>query len=406
MKKWLLLLLCAGLIASLFPVAASASGTVSPEVPAVIEVVKSVNFRTGPSTSKPRIRFLRAGETLDVLSRPNTYWYEAKDKNGVIGFVSTSSKYVKVVATESLPEPNGVIVASVNFRTKPSTSGERIRFLRKGEFVWILEKVNAYWYKAKDAYGEIGYVSTSNKYIDSMFETELEPEEETFFGEANGKVVASVNFRKKPSTGGERIRYLRKGEPLWVLSRYNAYWYQVMDKHGTTGFVSTSAKYVETTYQEPWKTLSRADLAEQAIAVGLTYLGTPYEFGSDRYNPATFDCSDFVRHTFLSSVQLTLPGDSRKQAEFVRNLHDDRVKTNWRELERGDLMFFMGYKGYKASAYAGIDRMQETVRHVGIYLGDGQVLHTYSANSGGVRIDNVADSQWELRFLYGGSPVK
>lgn len=406
LKKKVLLLLCAVLVVSLFPPVSAAADASAPEVPSVIEVVKSVNFRKGPSTSKARIRFLKAGERLDVLGRPNTYWYEAKDKNGVIGYVSTSSTYVKTVETEKLPEPNGLIKKSVNFRTKPSTSGNRIRFLQKGEYVWILEKVNAYWYKAKDAYGEVGYVSTSSKYIESMFETETEPEEETFFDEPNGKVVRSVNFRKKPSTAGERIRYLKAGEPIWVLGRYNSYWYQIMDKNGVTGFVSTSAKYVETTYQEPWKSLSPSDIAEQAIAVGLTYLGTPYEFGSSRYDTTTFDCSDFVRHTFLSSVQLALPGDSRKQAEFVRNLHDDRVVTDWRNLKRGDLMFFMGYKGYKASAYAGIDRMNETVRHVGIYLGDGQVLHTYSVNSGGVRIDKITGSQWELRFLYGGSPVR
>lgn len=407
MKRKVILLLCALLaVGSLLPAAMHASGDPSGEVPVKIEVVKTVNFREGPSTSRPRIRFLKAGEQLDVLGRPNAYWYEARDKNGVAGYVSSSATYVKTIETAGMAEPNGLIVRSVNFRTKPSTSGDRIRFLQKGEVVRILEKTNAYWYKIADAYGVTGYVSSSSKYIDSMFEAEREPEEALFLGEPNGTVVRSVNFREKPSASGKKIRLLKKGEPLWVLSRHNRYWYQVMDKHGVTGFVSADAKYVETAYREPWKTLSREAIAERAIAVGLSYLGTPYEFGSSRYDTSTFDCSDFVRQSFLESVQLTLPGDSRKQAEFVRNLHDDRVITDWRNLERGDLMFFMAYRGYRASAYAGIDRMNEKVTHVGIYLGDGQVLHTYSVSSGGVRIDDIAGSQWELRFLFGGSPVR
>src|SRR5690554_4440587 len=57
------------------------------------------------------------------------------------------------------------IVSSVNFRTQPSTSSNKIRYLKKGETVSILEKVNSYWYKVKDQNGRIGYVSTSSKYI-------------------------------------------------------------------------------------------------------------------------------------------------------------------------------------------------------------------------------------------------
>jgi len=404
-KTWLTLL-CIALAVSLLPAVSSASGTGSGDVPSVIEVVKAVNFREGPSTDAKIIRLLKAGERLSVRSQPNTYWFEAVDKNGKTGYVSSQPTYVKVVETRSLDEPNGLIKQSVNFRKAPSTSGDIIRMLKKGELILITEKVNAYWYKITDAYGVTGYVSSSSKYIESMFETGLEPEEELFLGEPNGSVVAGVNFREKPSTSGKIIRLLKKGEPLWVLDRTNAYWYQVMDKNGVTGFVSSNAKYVETSYQEPWKRLSSGEIAERAIAVGLSYLGTPYEFGSSRYDTSTFDCSDFVRQAFLEGVQLTLPGNSRKQAEFIRQLHDGRVVTDWRNLKRGDLMFFMEYKGYKASAYAGVDRTAETVKHVGIYLGDGKVLHTYSVNSGGVRIDDIAGTQWEYRFLFGGSVVR
>src|SRR5690606_14342258 len=80
-KTWLTLL-CIALAVSLLPAVSSASGTGSGDVPSVIEVVKAVNFREGPSTDAKIIRLLKAGERLSVRSQPNTYWFEAVDKNG------------------------------------------------------------------------------------------------------------------------------------------------------------------------------------------------------------------------------------------------------------------------------------------------------------------------------------
>ena len=76
------------------------------------------------------------------------------------------------------------------------------------------------------------------------------------------------------------------------------------------------------------------------------------------------------------------------------------------ELKRGDLIFFMSYAGSKAANYTSINKSSEPITHVGIYLGNGQVLHTYSVTSGGVRVDNLLGTTWEYRFLYGGSVIR
>lgn len=400
-QKLVALLLIIGMLFSLFP-----SGALATPVKEItmIDVVSSVNFRTGPSTDASRIRFLKTGEQLEVISQPNRYWYEAKDASGVIGYVSTSSKYVSTWVKLNEESANGQVLATVSFRTGPSTSADRMRYLYPGELVWIIEQVNAYWYKLADENNVIGYASSNAKYIDTMFGIEQEPEEADFEQEPNGIIVSSVSFRKGPSTSQTRMRYLKKGEPVWILDKVNAYWYEVMDKEGVTGYISTSSKYVSTRYVEPWKLLTRAEAAEMAIAAGLTYLGTPYEFGSSRYDTTTFDCSDFIRQSYLDGIGITLPGDSRKQADFIKK--KQQPVMDWRQLERGDLMFFMAYRGYKDSDYAGVNKLTETVRHVGIYLGNGQVLHTYSVASGGVRIDPIANSQWDKRFLYGGSVIQ
>ncbi|WP_372637978.1 C40 family peptidase [Cohnella sp.] len=146
---------------------------------------------------------------------------------------------------------------------------------------------------------------------------------------------------------------------------------------------------------------SNAALIDQVIAEGMKYLGTPYLFGSNRSTTETFDCSDFVRWIYKEKTDLVLPPDSRQQGAFVKKLGTD--KSEWRSLKRGDLMFFMTYKGSTAAAYKGINKTTERITHVALYLGNGKILHTYSNASGGVHVQSFAGSQWEHRFLFGGS---
>ncbi|MCK8487455.1 C40 family peptidase [Paenibacillus glucanolyticus] len=67
--------------------------------------------------------------------------------------------------TVSAAGQEGIIEKSVNFREKPSLSGDRIRYLKAGEHVDILEQVNQYWFKIKDLRGQTGYVTTQSQFI-------------------------------------------------------------------------------------------------------------------------------------------------------------------------------------------------------------------------------------------------
>ncbi|MFC5701735.1 C40 family peptidase [Cohnella faecalis] len=296
---------------------------------------------------------------------------------------------------------SAVVVSSVSFRTAPSTSSSVMKYLKAGEKVVLLEQPNDYWYKVKDASGTIGYISSGEKYVNVVT-----PIQETAVG-ANAVAVGSVTFRTKPSTSGERIRYLKVGEPIVVTAREGAYWYAVTDANGVSGYVSNSSAYIKLTGTIPQPSQPSKPTADQqieaVIAAGMRYLGTPYEYGSSRDNTATFDCSDFVRQAFFDGLNKLLPADSRQQGEFVRA--NGSVQTDWHQLKRGDLMFFMDYKGTKAASYTGKKPFSEKITHVAIYLGNGQMLHTYSVDSGGVRTNAIGGNHWEYRFLYGGSAL-
>ncbi|OCT13731.1 hypothetical protein A8709_19310 [Paenibacillus pectinilyticus] len=285
------------------------------------------------------------------------------------------------------------IVAGVSFRDQPNTSSKVIRLLKANEVVTVTDYTTASWYQVKDAQGVSGYVSTSSKYITLL---------------SNAQIIYGVNFRTLPSSdtgsGSKVIRMLSKGEEVLITDKVNDSWYKIQDANGVVGYVSSSSKYVTADFSIIKPNMPIDDEIEAVIAAGQVYMGTPYEFGSTRNDPTTFDCSDFVQTMFWDALRLSLPGDSAGQGNYVRALGP--IVKDWTKLKRGDLLFFSSYKGAKASDYAGVNILTEPITHVAIYLGNGQILHTYSVESGGVRVDTIDGKQWENRFLYGGSVIR
>lgn len=141
---------------------------------------------------------------------------------------------------------------------------------------------------------------------------------------------------------------------------------------------------------------------ENVLSYAAMYYGTPYEFSSDRSDPSTFDCSDFTRWVYLASLGMDLPKDSRSQATYVQTF-SKHAYTSIREANRGDLLFFISFKGTDYNNYVGSDKSIQSISHCGIYLGNGKMIHTASAATGGVRIDDVNNNHLEWRFVLGGS---
>lgn len=317
----------------------------------------------------------------------------------------------------------------VNMRTAPTSSSSIIRMLRKGEHISIIAEVNSDWYKISDDKGKIGYISSSSRYTNASAQAGIgSPSSDagpTAVPAITAIVKRSVSFRSKPSASADRIRYLKTNEQVRVTGQPSSYWYEVIDSKGVKGYVSTQSQYLSISGGTSSSSSTRSELAvsaageaaasdshaaassnasiEKVISAGMKYLGTPYEFGSNRNTTATFDCSDFTRQAFKDALGITLPADSRQQGDYVKK--KGNMKTSISQLKRGDLLFFMSYRGSSASAYSGVNKSTQRITHVGIYLGDGKILHTYSKESGGVRINTIVGTHWEKRFLFGGSAL-
>ncbi|KRF13350.1 stalk domain-containing protein [Paenibacillus sp. Soil787] len=182
-----------------------------------------------------------------------------------------------------------------------------------------------------------------------------------------------VNLRDSPAkdTDTRVLRLLPKNERIHVIREIDANWLEVQTKDDTIGFISAAPMYTD--YASPALAEKRAD---DLIAFGSKFLGTPYEFGAASGQTNTFDCSSFVRYVFNQVLSIDLPRVSYDQAQKGKEIGIDQIR-------KGDLLFFSA---------RGLD-----IGHVGIYAGDGKILHTYSKELG-VHIADF-DEKWKKRFV-------
>lgn len=118
-------------------------------------------------------------------------------------------------------------------------------------------------------------------------------------------------------------------------------------------------------------------LKAELILTAQKYLGTPYVFGAKYGQTKTMDCSSFTK-TVFAEYGITLPRVSRDQAKegtFVS-------KSN---LQTGDLVFFTTVDSGK------------NIGHVGIYVGNGNMIHTYG--EGGVKFTSINKDWWADHYV-------
>ncbi|XEC92571.1 C40 family peptidase [Paenibacillus tarimensis] len=122
-------------------------------------------------------------------------------------------------------------------------------------------------------------------------------------------------------------------------------------------------------------TLSKAD---RILNTGKKYLGTPYRFGAPAGVTHVFDCSSFTQYIFKKNG-ISLPRTSKAQAKRGKFVS----KAN---LRKGDLVFF-----------SVPSRTGNSIGHVGVYAGNGRILHTYG--KGGVKYSSIKTGYWKNKYI-------
>lgn len=123
-------------------------------------------------------------------------------------------------------------------------------------------------------------------------------------------------------------------------------------------------------------------LEKRIIEEALSWLGTPYKYGASEKGKET-DCSGMVLKVYEIVTEIKLPRNSKKQAEFCKELESEKVKA-------GDLVFFA----------TGNDN---EISHVGIMIDQKDFIH--ASASKGVIISEMTTPYYIRKFkMYGRVP--
>jgi len=289
--------------------------------------------------------------------------------------------------------------SGLRLRSKASTNSSIVDSANKKEVAVVVSKEGD-WYKVIYDLQE-GYMHSDYLNVKTTANAELG------YGKFNAN---GVNVRKDASTSSSSLTKGSKGDKAYIIGIKDG-WYRII--YGDViGYVrsdylnltevpyenkssSKSPKFYrggESTGVEPspeaLKGSSSGNVSSsestgkvtgaQIVAKAEQYLGVPYEWGGT--DPSGFDCSGFVYYVFRS-LGINI---SRTQA----TMYKQGTPVSKDELKPGDLVFFQ-------------NTYKEGISHVGIYVGDGQFIHSPSSG----KVVSYADlySNYYIEHYYGAA---
>ncbi len=355
----------------------------------------TVNVRSEASKSAEIIGSLVLGDSFDVTGvSEDGLWYSVCLADGKAGYVMCdliSFDYNEVkgeMLSKTMYETATVSVSGgkLNVRNTPSETGSTvISQVADGAIIYILEKTDNGW--AKVMFGsdyDIGYVMTKFLTIGEMVQrtdVDFAKKDRIASISKKGTIVTTgsyVNVRSAPSESAKVVASLKNGDKCTILSQ-GSKWTKILNGNETAYVISSavmddalladynakkqqaSARAANVTEKKSGQVKkeavtnvpANASMGSKIIAEAEKYIGTKYVYGGS--SPSGFDCSGFVQYV-MKKVGITVNRSSRDQ-------YKNGVAVSRENLAAGDLVFFS-----KGGA----------ISHVGIYAGNGKVIHSPS----------------------------
>ena len=332
-----------------------------------------VHFRTGAGTNYSSMGVLDTGVKVTYISESGN-WTKVQ-YNSKTGYIC--SDYLKKESSTSTTTNTMYVTASagLNLRKGPSTSYAVIKTLSKGTEVTVISSSNG-WSKVNVG-GVSGYVSSDYLSSTKPSTGSSSSNESTSNSTSTMYTTDRLNLRKGAGTSYSVITTLDKGVAVTVHSSSNG-WSKV-SVNGMTGYVSSS--YLSST--KPSNSSSSTDSStsskvDKVLNFASQQLGKPYVWGAQ--GPNSFDCSGLTYYVYKNAAGITLPRTSVEQSKYGTTVSKSNLKA-------GDLIFF-DTSGPNDGG----------VSHVGIYVGNGQMIHASSSQKKIVKV-SVETSYWNNAFV-------
>ena len=332
-----------------------------------------VHFRTGAGTNYSSMGVLDTGVKVSYISESGN-WTKVQ-YNSKTGYIC--SDYLKKESSTSTTTNTMYVTANagLNLRKGPSTSYAVIKTLSKGTEVTVVSSSNG-WSKVNVG-GVSGYVSSDYLSSTKPSTGSSSSNESTSNSTSTMYTTDRLNLRKGAGTSYSVITTLDKGIAVTVHSSSNG-WSKV-SVNGMTGYVSSS--YLSST--KPSNSSSSTDSStsskvDKVLNFASQQLGKPYVWGAQ--GPNSFDCSGLTYYVYKNAAGITLPRTSVEQSKYGTTVSKSNLKA-------GDLIFF-DTSGPNDGG----------VSHVGIYVGNGQMIHASSSQKKIVKV-SVETSYWNNAYV-------
>ena len=278
-------------------------------------------------------------------------------KQQIINFLNESkirfTDSIRVLPDEKVGEKTWALVnlSVANLRAKPGDASELVSQVLLGTPLKVLDYSNK-WYRVQTPEYYIGYLDAGG--LHPLTDGELESWKKAdrwMYNRVSGFVYDA------PDYSGKIVSDVVLGD-LLVVEITEKNWIKVRFPDGRTGFINQS----ECLQYSDWINLQAE--ANQLLATARQMMGFPYLWGGT--SSKGIDCSGFVKTVFYSKGVI-LARDASQQARYGEPVDFE----NRNNLQPGDLLFF--------------GRSAQRITHVGIYIADGDFIHS----SGRVHIGSI-----------------
>lgn len=327
----------------------------------------------------------------------------------IISMVLTLVLMIGLMAVPTFAAENDIMygigfvnTSGLRLRSEASTTSRTLDTAYKNDCVVIVDKVGD-WYKVNYNLQE-GYMYGTYLNVLTRENAELG------YGKVTG---SSVNLRSGPSTSRAVVSVAAKGSKCYIIG-LNEGWYKVIYGSNICYIRSDYLELTELPYENResanspkffrggkstgvlpsaaalsgnssnagstgtsnGSTGTSSGSGTQIVAEAQKYLGYRYVYGGA--SPSTgFDCSGFVYYVLKQNgySPYRTPADQYRQGTYVAKA----------SLQPGDIVFFAGTGSSNA------------ISHVGIYVGNGQMIHSPNSRST-VSYADITSGYWANHY--------
>ena len=248
---------------------------------------------------------------------------------------------------------------SIKLRTEPNPSTPVLGMTPQGSVVVVGEKVSDNWYKVVYR-GATGYMTSESLNFSENLEGEFG--KGTIFGD-------DVPLHDDANLNSNVVGLFDNGTEMQIFGVCGN-WYKVVCG-GQTGFVFSDYFSLNGGVSELY---ALPDKGQLIVDTAMKYLGVPYVWGGT--TAKGFGCSGLVYYVY-------------KECGYKINRTAAAIYENGTHVDKGNLQ--VGDPICFSSS-------SQSIGHVGIYIGNGQFIHS-SSGSGSVIISDLSDNYYASRYV-------